>query len=55
MTGAAGRVGGCVAAGLQQSGHDVRVHDVVDVPGTQQSYATSLRPWAAHATDLDPH
>ena len=33
VTGAKGRVGGCVAAGLVESGHSVRVHDVVDVPG----------------------
>ena len=53
VTGAAGRVGGCVAAGLQHSGHTVRVHDVVDVPGNAHHHpAAACQNWAPRSPSV---
>ena len=42
VTGARGRVGRIVAAGLQDLGHTVRVHDVIDVPGFDDVFVSDL-------------
>lgn len=47
VTGARGRVGRVVAVGLQQLGHSVRVHDVIDVPGFDDVYVSDLADFAS--------